>query len=562
MATGDSSADPFDAVVVGSGFGGSVMTYRLAEKKLNVCLLERGKKWPPGSFPRTPFQFSQALWDPNEGRYGLFDVWSFAGLGALISSGLGGGSLIYCNVMLRKDAHWFAEVESDGTRRWPITLEDLEPHYKAVAPFLKPVEYPPHYRDTLKTHAFYEAAKKRGLDPFYPPLAVTFAPSKDATGTPFDTPEQNLHNAQRYTCRLVGECNAGCNFGSKNTLDFTYLSAAAELGATIRCCNEVKRFEPCEGMYRIVVADHSNAVAADQANAAEGRRTSTPPEWRALFTRRLILSAGALGTPYLLLINRSAFPKLSPCLGTRFSGNGDFLTFAVRSPKPLEPAVGPVITTSVRVADTLDDPPGEGPGHYVQDGGYPDFLATVAQMLALPRVAWAGRRTGLKVLWGKVTGRPDTHLSAEVADLLGEPRLTAGTLPLLGMGREEPQGRMRLRNGLLDVEWSFDRAKPYFDHVRETMRAIADGLEAELDDNVLWNLNAVITVHPVGGCPMGATPAEGVVDPGNGQVHNYPGLHVADGSVMPGTVGANPSMTIAAVANRFADGILREAGLL
>jgi cholesterol oxidase len=69
-------------------------------------------------------------------------------------------------------------------------------------------------------------------------------------------------------------------------------------------------------------------------------------------------------------------------------------------------------------------------------------------------------------------------------------------------------------------------------------------------------------VHPLGGCPLGATPAEGVVDPVTGQVHNYPGLHVADGSVMPGTVGANPSFTIAALANRFADAILQEEGKL
>jgi cholesterol oxidase len=275
-------------------------------------------------------------------------------------------------------------------------------------------------------------------------------------------------------------------------------------------------------------------------------------------SRRLILSAGALGTPYLLLANRSAFPNISSRLGTRFTGNGDFLTFAARGATPVDPAVGPVITTAVRGPDVLDDPPGDGPGHYVQDGGYPDFLAWVGQMLVTHRVAWAGKRTLLKLLWGKLSGRPDQNLSAEAAELLGDPRLTAGTLPLLGMGREEPQGRMFLRDGLLDVDWSFERAKPYFRHVRSTMKRIADGLDGEIEDNVLWNLNAVITVHPLGGCPMGVSAAEGVVKPTNGQVHGYPGLHVADGSVMPGTVGPNPSLTIAALANRFADAIIEE----
>ena len=130
------STEHFDAVVVGSGFGGSVMAYRLAEAKRRVCLLERGKKWPPGSFPRTPFDFSRATWDPGNGRHGLFDVWSFKGIGALVSSGLGGGSLIYANVILRKDKQWFKEVERDGIHRWPVTFEDLEPHYEAVLPFM------------------------------------------------------------------------------------------------------------------------------------------------------------------------------------------------------------------------------------------------------------------------------------------------------------------------------------------------------------------------------------------------------------------------------------------
>ena len=65
-----------------------------------------------------------------------------------------------------------------------------------------------------------------------------------------------------------------------------------------------------------------------------------------------------------------------------------------------------------------------------------------------------------------------------------------------------------------------------------------------------------MTAHPLGGCPLGDTWETGVVDPRDGHVHGYPGLHVADGSVMPGTIGANPSLTIAATANRFAEAIL------
>lgn len=537
------SDDTFDAVVVGSGFGGSVMGYRLAEAGLDVCLLERGKPYPPGSFPRTPYQFSEALWDPSEGRHGLYDLWSFGGLGALVSSGLGGGSLIYANVIIPKPEAWFAEA--DGTR-WPITYEELERHYKAVRSIIEPEPYPERYHGTPKTRAFYDAAKKLRLDPFYPPLAVTFAHGEDEPGTPFGRKRDNLHNAQRYTCRLVGECDVGCNFGSKDSLDFTYLSAAKKLGLEIKCLHEVKSFERRNGAFRIEVADHSQAK--------EGTPRAGPPAWRVIHARRLILCAGALGTPYLLLRNRSAFPDISPQLGTRFSGNGDFIAFAARSPTPMEPSRGPVITAAVQV---------DGPrGHFIEDGGYPDFLAWVGEMIALPRIAWAGRGTALRLLWNNLRGNPDSNLSAEAGDLLGSPRLAGGTLPMLGMGREPPQGRMRLgRNGLLDVEWSFAEARSYLERVRSTVRAISEEVGATFEDNVLWKLNASITVHPLGGCPMGATPHEGVVSPEDGHVHNYPGLHVADGSVMPGTVGANPSFTIAAVANRFADAILEQKGV-
>jgi cholesterol oxidase len=71
----------------------------------------------------------------------------------------------------------------------------------------------------------------------------------------------------------------------------------------------------------------------------------------------------------------------------------------------------------------------------------------------------------------------------------------------------------------------------------------------------LWLFKRVITVHPLGGCPMGRDRSEGVVDSW-GQSFDYPGLYVADGSVMPGPVGPNPSLTIAAFADRVAEGIL------
>ena len=207
------AGEHFDVVIVGSGFGGSVMAYRLGEAGKRVCVLERGKKHPPGKFPRVPQDVRANFWDPSRGLYGMYNVWFFRRVGALVSSGLGGGSLIYANVMLRKDERWF-----DG---WPLSRAELDPHYDAVAKVLQPTPFP--YDDVVKVNAFREvagrlAATNPHLRVINPDIAVTFgnAPDQPIAG-------DNLHGAARRSCTLCGECIVGCNVGAKNTLDLSYL---------------------------------------------------------------------------------------------------------------------------------------------------------------------------------------------------------------------------------------------------------------------------------------------------------------------------------------------------
>src|SRR5215469_10751283 len=169
-----------DVVVVGSGFGGSGMAYRLASAGLGVCLLERGQAYPPGSFPRSPKGMLENVWVPSSGRYGLFDLWSFRHMDALVSSGLGGGSLIYANVLLRKDERWFVkeDLQHGGHEYWPVSRSDLDQHYDRVEAMLQPRSYPfdvAPYSETPKKRAFHDAVMEIGLQPFLPPLAVTFA---------------------------------------------------------------------------------------------------------------------------------------------------------------------------------------------------------------------------------------------------------------------------------------------------------------------------------------------------------------------------------------------------
>jgi cholesterol oxidase len=556
----------FDCVVVGSGFGGSVTAERAAGAGRSVLVLERGKAYPPGSFPRSPIGFKSNLWDPSEGLQGLFDLWSFSGLDALISSGLGGGSLIYANVLLRKDEHWFVQ-DGPGGESWPLTRGDLEDHYeraeRMLGAQLYPLEHAP-YDSTPKTLAFKAAAEQRGLDWRRVPLAVTFGNPGEVPvpGEPIAEEQPNLHGRTRQTCRLVGECDVGCNFGAKNSLDYTYLTAAWHSGAQIRTRCEVREFEPREGGGWIV-------HYIEHTDENEGAKTDTRALPRITVTADdLVLSAGTLGSTYLLLRNRAALPGLSPRIGEGFSGNGDLLTFAVRctqtgmdgrrAPRRIDPAYGPVITSAARIGDELDGTGEHGRGMYIEDAGYPEFVSWMLQILDAPRMLAQALPVITHLVRARL-GHGNEDISAELSTLLGDCRSSSGALPLLIMGRDVPDGRMSLAGDRLEVDWRKDGGShEYFERARGVAHAIADELGGDFLDNPIWLLNRVITVHALGGCRMGRSDAEGVVDP-YGRVFNHPGLHVADGSVMPGPVGPNPSLTIAALAERFADAMLEGA---
>ncbi|MFE1377699.1 GMC family oxidoreductase [Streptomyces sp. NPDC058740] len=551
-----------DVVVVGSGFGGSVAAHQLAEGGLSVLVLERGRPYPPGSFPRTPAGTARNFWDPSEGLHGLFDIWSFRGLEGVVSSGLGGGSLIYANVLLRKDEKWFVHespLPGGGYENWPIGRGDLDPHYERVERMLGATPYP--YEDTPKTVALREAAVRLRLDLSRPPLAVSFASPPDAPpvpGTPLPEPAYgNIHGLPRETCRLTGECDVGCNYGAKNTLDHTYLSAARHLGAEIRTRCEVRGFAPRPGggyEVRYVVHDP----------AREGHRTATDRlPLHTVRCRRLVLAAGSFGTTFLLLRNRAALPGLGSALGTRFSGNGDLLGLVLDAaggaagtgPRHLDGSRGPVITSAIRVGDELDGDGSTGRGHYVEDAGYPAFVAWLAESAQLPGSARRAVGFGLDRLRSRLGHGPRSNISGRLAQLLGPGAFSDSALPLLGMGRDVPDGRMSLRRGYLDVDWTTLTSRGYFERVRRTMGDVAEALGGVFHDNPLWWTRRVITVHPLGGAPMGRHPGEGVCD-AYGEVFGHPGLYVLDGAVLPGPVGANPSLTIAAFADRACRRIL------
>ncbi|ADP83205.1 GMC oxidoreductase [Pseudofrankia inefficax] len=592
-----SAPEQVETVVVGSGFGGSVTAFRLAEAGRDVLVLERGRAYPPGSFPRSPAELAGAFWDPDAGRHGLFDVWSLGGSDAVVSAGLGGGSLIFANALERAEERWFARADPPGagaarggagsrgsgagrgsTRRratagqpWPVGRADLEPHYDAVERMLGATPFPagrPGYENAGRPAAVRAAARRAGLDWRAPALAVSFG-VRGTTAPGLALPEAaygNVHGRARTTCQLAGDCVLGCNHGAKNSLDHTYLSAAAYHGAEIRTRCEVRGIAPDgEGGWVVSYVEHHRAVDGTPVD------TVALP-MRAVRCSRVVLAAGALGSTYLLLRARPGLPAVSPLLGHEFSGNGDVLGLVVgarHGDRPAWPAGGaPTITGAVQLPAALQ---GSGPGFVLHDAGVPAFLSWLLAArevalhgsgghgvpglpagLGLPGVGRSLRlaRDAREWVAARLFGGAGGDLRGRLARLADAGAAAEPLLALLAVGRAGTDGVLRLDGDRLAVERSGAGHDEYLERVRATMAELAAELGGRFEAGP-GTAHQRTTAHPLGGASMGTSARDGVVDE-FGQVFGHPGLYVVDGAVFPGPVGAAPALTIAAFADRAA----------
>ena len=351
---------------------------------------------------------------------------------------------------------------------------------------MQPQRYPfavEPYASTAKTQAMQEAGQKLGVEWMLPPLAVAFAnPGAPPVPGQRIVDDANLHGVERYTCRLVGECNIGCNFGAKETLDLNYLSRFKEKGGDIRTLCEVRSFAPrAGGGFEVKYVRHS----AD----AGPRDTSTLP-LETITCDRLVISAGSFGSTFLLLRNRDNFPALSDRLGTQWCGNGDLLGFLAprkQGTRRFEPAVGAVITSALRYD------PAKGRGYYIEDGGYPSFVSWLLEVTDAPGTL----RRALRFLWrrihDKLSKKPVSNLSAEMQNVLGDgarssqlapaprngtrrarrPSLSRGRLPPEHVDDEDVEEVLRHREAVDAADRGRDR--------REVRRRAAVVLQARRD---------------------------------------------------------------------------------
>jgi cholesterol oxidase len=503
----------YDAVIVGSGFGGSIAALRLAEAGRRVAVLERGKRYAAGDFPRDPRDVDRIFWryPKTPASLGLYELRVFPGVLALVASGVGGGSLVYANINIRPDAEVFHD------RRWPraISRASLEPYFDKVAAALglAPV---PTSRPLPKRDAFHVAAARLRRPVFDPDQAVTWS-----------------------ACQHCSECEFGCQHGAKNTADRTYLARAEALGATVFPGLVATHVERAKRGYRV----HFRDLAAGADATIEGDR--------------VVLAAGALGTTEILFRSRDdarTLPALSTRLGEGYSANGDFLGNIENSKTDLAPWSGPDVTSVMRFTT-------DSPIFTVAAPGFSREVTSVLASLGQPHLKWLRALApafrpmlGRMIPWMFKGGMLSTPLLVKQRHAGDPARMTT----LFAIGRDNANGRLSMNDGALDLDWDFaGENRDLVERMTRAMESIGEAYGGTFAPLALWDaLGSILTVHSLGGCRMADAPSGGVVSP-EGEVFGYPGLFVADGSVIPTSIGFHPAMTISAVSERIAEHVVK-----
>ncbi len=523
-----------DAIVIGSGFGGAVTACRLAEAGYRVLVLERGRRWGAADFPREPGDAWRWDQDHPERDNGWLDFRIFKSMAVAQGAAVGGGSLVYANISLEADRTTFEAG-------WPaeITHSELAPYSAAVARMMN-IQPVPAGQWPARTALMREAATATGhADRFRPlDLAVNFDPGWDPAADDRLDPSRsrrftNAEGLEQGTCVHLGECDIGCPVLARNTLDLNYLPRAERHGAEVRPLHLVRSIERSGDGYR---------VRSDRLEA--GRRVPVIDE-----ARIVVVAAGSLGSTELLLRSRNearTMPDLPAALGRGWSSNGDFLTIGLHAGRRVDPTIGPTITSAIDFRDGSVD----GRPFIIEDGGFPAIVG-----------AW---------LSGASTrGRPLRRERVAIAGLkaaLGDTEDFSDVMPWFAQGRDAADGTVRLRRRWLGlfgprqawIDWDVTASRPTIEAIAAMHDRLARATGGIPVVPLTWSfLGYLITPHPLGGCNMGTDPATSVVDH-RGRVWGQPNLYVADGAIVPEALGANPSRTIATLAERIAAIIVAE----
>ncbi|MFD7029697.1 GMC oxidoreductase [Streptomyces sp. NPDC059917] len=540
-AQGDARDDAYDydVIVIGSGFGGAVSALRLTEKGYRVGVLEAGRRFTREGLPRNSWDLRNYLWAPALGLYGIQRIHLLGNVMVLAGAGVGGGSLNYANTLYVPPTAFFEDRQWAAITDWQ---DELAPYYdqakRMLGVRLNPTMTP------SDVHLLAAADRMGVADSFHmAPVGVFFGDGSDAEGQRGVRPGEEVADPyfggagpSRKACTECGECMTGCRHGAKNTLNENYLHLAERAGAVIHPMTTVT-----------AVAEHPDGGHRVRTVPTDGRRRSGRA--KVLRARYVVVAAGTYGTQTLLhtMKDRGELPRLSDRLGdlTRTNSEGlvgaqtDDRRYRRRHGKDARADFthGVAITSSVHPnADTHIEPVRYGKGSNAMG------FMTILQVPHSPHRVRA---------WFARTAKHPLQLLRSLSNRRWSERTIIG-LVMQSLDNSlttyrKPGG---IGKGLLTARQGHGAPNPV--QIAEATRAatlLAEEINGFPGSNIGELMGTPLTAHFLGGCPIGASPEEGVVDPYH-RLHGHPGISVVDGSAVSANLGVNPSLTITAQAER------------
>ncbi len=516
----------YDWLVIGSGFGGSVCALRLAEKGYSVGVLECGRRFADHEFAEQTADFRRYNWAPHLGMRGILRLSIFKDVFVLSGCGVGGGSLGYANTLYRARPGFYENPQWLGLADW---ASELQPFYTEAERMLGVETYD---RDGVADVLLREYGESVGVGDSYKrtPVGVFLGEAGKTVPDPYfggDGPE-------RTGCLRCGACMIGCRYGAKNTLMKNYLWFAEKLGVQIRSERTVTNIRP--------LGDGSGAEGFAVDHERSGGILRRQPQ--TLRASGVIVAAGALGTNRLLQRCKcsGSLGRISDRLGHTVRTNSEAI-ISVTAPEDSDWD----FSDSVAITSSIYTDP-DTHIEVVTYGRGGDSQGLLRQLM----VTAGGRGT-----------RP-LHFLLAVAR---HPRQALGAFKIRGMSRrtiillvmQSLDNSMRLRvkrrlpNGSVMLTTEQDRSNPNPDSIPaayDAARWFAQRTGGTAYSGVTEAVLGIpLTAHILGGAVIGADPESGVVDSRH-RVFGYENLLVCDGAAVPANVGANPSLTITALAER------------
>jgi choline dehydrogenase-like flavoprotein len=514
------TTEKVDVVVIGSGPGGAIPAYRLAAAGAKVVILERG----PWLETR---DFTQDLRIDTYTR--IVDYITANGVSVVAGNCVGGSSVVYFAAALRAPTFVFDRRDTTGRRIWPkdVTRSSLDPWYDLVEETLPVAQQ--SWDDVPYPGGVWAAACHRAGHTCNPvPVAV------DLT-----------------RCTNCNWMLNGCVFEAKRSMLLNYLPAARSHGAEIRPLHEVQTISPAmTSGYRYAV-DYSTVDPSDYRVSTGGGMIEA---------KIVVVGAGAMATPVLLQRSAPLLGNMPKAVGRFFSPNGDRVSMALMDERKVRSVLG--LERDGRVAYE-----GFAIGKPVGSMSY-DFLDASRH---------AGERYGLQQIYfptitnilpeatpgGDWFGPAKKHLTDRWRSWLT-------VLAMVEDGNEGVFGEPPPSGAFIRVDSAAAVSTLSYRPTAATLRAWASSdavitsiIEKDgVGEHLGWTATPnYLSAHPLASCRIGDDPATSACEPSH-QVRGHPGLYVTDGSSVPTSLCVNPSLTIAALAERASRAIVKQAGAL